>query len=248
MKKRKLRLNSSEGHLGGYIYGGDPLTYYPKLWEWLIKILNIKSVLDVGCGEGHSTKYFKNIGCKVLGIDGSFEAIRDNQIPESVVMHDFCKSSFIPNKKYDMVWSCEFIEHVEEKYMKNFLETFKTVKKYLVITYAIPGQKGHHHVNCQNKEYWIKEMSKIGFKFCPKLTKLAKNKAIGHFKSKGLIFINQDYKIPLNNELKILEEYYLLIIKNNLEKLLKTIDRNIGRIGIFLKKHFPTLYNKLKKN
>ena len=31
------------------------------------------------------------------------------------------------------------------------------------MTHAVPGQAGHHHVNCQPQEYWINLLSQKGF-------------------------------------------------------------------------------------
>ena len=53
-----------DGHLGGYIQGGDPGTWCPHLWSWIVKEFEIRSVLDVGCGEGHSTKFFHDLAAK----------------------------------------------------------------------------------------------------------------------------------------------------------------------------------------
>ena len=56
-------MNVSEGHLGGYIsarhprseelgvQNGDPATYTPDLWRWLVEELGVASVLDIGCGR-----------------------------------------------------------------------------------------------------------------------------------------------------------------------------------------------------
>ena len=74
-------MNTQEGHLGGYVMSrhpdsvkrgwvnGDPATWFPGLWSWASETLGVDSVLDVGCGEGHSTKFFAGLGCRVLGVD-----------------------------------------------------------------------------------------------------------------------------------------------------------------------------------
>ena len=31
------------------------------------------------------------------------------------------------------------------------------------MTHALPGQPGHHHVNCQPIEYWVAVMQAFGF-------------------------------------------------------------------------------------
>ncbi len=184
-----------EEHLGGYTIGGNIATFYPRLWSWIVKNLEVKSVLDVGCGEGQTIDYFKKIGCEVLGIDGSKSAIKNNLLPNDVVLCDYTQKSYVPQKEYDLVWSCEFVEHVEEKYKENFLKTFQSAKKYIFITHAIPGQKGWHHVNCQKKEYWVKEIEKMGFRNDLLLTKIARGISCDHFHKKGLVFINNKFGI-----------------------------------------------------
>src|SRR5262249_8244967 len=37
-----------DGHLGGYIRGGDPGTWCPNLWKWAVQHFDVHVVLDVG--------------------------------------------------------------------------------------------------------------------------------------------------------------------------------------------------------
>jgi len=154
-------------HLGGYIVGltsyGDPNTYATEVWDWMISN-NIMSVLDIGCGEGHSTKYFIDNGIECLGIEGGENAYNNSSVKSSMILHDFCSGPFIPNKRYDAVWCCEFVEHVEEKYSNYFLETFCHANK-IFMTHAVPGQDGYHHVNCQTSKYWIEKIENLGYKY-----------------------------------------------------------------------------------
>jgi hypothetical protein len=150
-------------HLGGYIQGGDQHTFMPEIWTWMVNN-GCSSIIDVGCGEGYSTKFFHDKGCDVIGIEGGINAYNNNAIREKIILHDYTKGAYVTKKKYDAIWCCEFVEHVEEIYTPNFLATFKCAKK-IVMTYAYIGQSGYHHVNCQTEEYWIKNIEKIGFKY-----------------------------------------------------------------------------------
>jgi SAM-dependent methyltransferase len=148
----------SNNHLGGCVIdnntSGDIGTYAPQVWDKLIELYNPKTILDVGCGAGYSLKYFMDKGIDGIGIEGYREAIQRSPIKGNLIEHDYTKGEYIPASNFDLAWSCEFVEHVEEQYLHNFMKSFNACK-YVAITHAVPGQPGFHHVNCQPKEYWI---------------------------------------------------------------------------------------------
>ncbi len=153
----------SEPHLGGCWPQGDPYTIMPDVWERLIKEYGIKSVLDIGCGAGHSLKWFHEHGLDSQGIEGDTAAIEKQVSPPGLIKpHDFTKDYYGPMRDFDLGWCAEFVEHVEAKFAPNFLATFRHCK-IVVITHAMPGQAGYHHVNCQPDGYWERLMDQWGF-------------------------------------------------------------------------------------
>lgn len=174
-------------HLGGYIPGGDPATHFPDLYRWLVDT-GVRSVIDVGCGEGRTIDYFHQLGCRVLGIDGV------EQKHSNITKHDYTQGPLAIRDSFDLAWSCEFVEHVSEQHMANFLQTFQCANAVLM-THAEPGQPGHHHVNCQPALYWIGAMAAAGFRFDQDFTDRARERAalntfpINHFARSGLAFI-----------------------------------------------------------
>lgn len=171
----------TDGHLGGYIREGDPDTYYPAMWGWLVSEFEIESVLDVGCGDGIAMNVFRELGCEVAGIDGM------PQDDPAIIMHDYTSGPYVPEKMYDLIWCCEFVEHVEEKYIANFLATF-SMGRIIAMTSAQPGQAGWHHVNCQTPEYWARQLATINRLPFRKQTEDARALAHMYFAATGQIF------------------------------------------------------------
>lgn len=181
--------DSDRPHLGGYRKDGDIATYYPALWDWAVKELNVKTVLDVGCGDGVSVKHFENlVGFgNVLGIDG---------IPQehtSIVEHDYAIGPFALEREFDLCWCCEVVEHINERFLHNLLPTLSKAQTILM-THAAPGQEGHHHVNCRISEYWRGVMAGIGYHYDQQLTAhsrghAASNKSpYNHYVRSGMAF------------------------------------------------------------
>lgn len=145
-------------HLGGYVPGGDENTMYPGLWSWLVTSYQVRTVLDVGAGDGVAVDHFNRYGAVAVGVDGMGTGHPD------VEVHDFQEGPWRPDdtSDFDLVWSCEFVEHMEERYVPNFLEAFR-LGKLVLMTHAVPGQGGYHHVNCRTADYWIGAMAAAGY-------------------------------------------------------------------------------------
>jgi len=196
-----------EKHLGGYWnirdLWGDPATWSPEILNKIIKDFNIKSIADIGCGLGFSTKYFAKKGLYVVGVEGGTNAIHNSVYEGPLIQNDYTKSSAFNNEEFDLIWCCEFVEHVEEQFMNNFLHDFKN-GKYIAMTHAIPGQDGWYHVNCQYEKYWINHIEKIGFSYkedySKELRTIAekthndpiKNLRHGNYLRKTLLFFEKD--------------------------------------------------------
>jgi len=190
-----------EDHLGGFFIEKDPATYMPNLWEYICKTYKINSVIDVGCGMGHALEVFKKFSGRVRGIEGSVYVKKFSKFKDDIVLFNFTKNKFVPNEVYDLAWSCEFVEHVEEAYIENYFDIFKN-SKFCAITYAGPDQVGHHHVNCNTEKYWKDLFIKNNFTFLEEDLALLKKESMkdaskinpyymdNHFFNRGLFFKN----------------------------------------------------------
>lgn len=192
-------------HLGGFISGehGDEATYFPDMWRWVVRHLDAKRVLDIGCGEGHALKYFRDtLGCKVVGIDGV------PQDDPDIITQDYTQPGFVhecamiarADYKFDLVWCCEFLEHIEEKYLRHMVTSHLMTAPVVLMTHAFPGQPGHHHVNCRDPEYWKGFFTGIGFRFDHELTRQTKLMArknthpLNHYVRSGMAFRNTQHE------------------------------------------------------
>jgi hypothetical protein len=145
----------NEIHLGGNVFEGDPFSFSPKVWDYLIKRFALRSVLDLGSGMGHAAYYFHKAGLQVLAVDGLKENCARSAFPTIHV--DLTQSRVFCN--VDLVHCQEVVEHIEERYLDNLLASM-TCGKIIVMTHALPGQGGYHHVNEQTTEYWINHLKK----------------------------------------------------------------------------------------
>ncbi len=81
----------ADGHLGGFIQGGDPDTHDPVIWQKLIDTFKPKNLIDIGCGEGHAIKWFVDNGVDAVGIEGSAKALENSPVKDRIILHDYTK-------------------------------------------------------------------------------------------------------------------------------------------------------------
>jgi hypothetical protein len=65
---------------------------------------------------------------------------------------------------YDWVMSLEVGEHLPKKYEQTFLDNIvRHAKNGVVLSWAVPNQNGHGHINCQSLKYIVQQMNDRGF-------------------------------------------------------------------------------------
>lgn len=176
-----------EAHLGGH---QNKTCIDESILKYLKEMYDIKSMIDIGCGPGGMKEIAYQHNIKWTGIDGDPTVEQ-----EAVYIHDYTKGSFdfSENKTFDLAWSVEFLEHVEEKYIPNYMKTFQ-LADMCVVTAAPPGTPGHHHVNCKGLDYWTKVFSEYGFKYDSTLSaslKMLSTMRKDFFKKSGMVFTKE---------------------------------------------------------
>ena len=166
--------------------------------SWARDTFNVKSIIDVGAGLGQQVYTAKKLGFDAIGIEGD-----PNVINEHTILHDFRDGPYHLKKIYDLAFSCEFLEHVQEKYMSNYMSIFANCR-YAMITAAPPNWGGYGHVNEQPTEYWIEKFAEYNIIFNEEFTDkiraitdmgdnaVSQRRPIKRFlKNRGLFFINK---------------------------------------------------------
>lgn len=172
MSKPKTSIQYEAPHLGGH---ANKTHTDRGVLKFANEVLGCKSILDIGCGPGGQLEMAHKVGFNnCIGLDGdsllreTHDEVKKSGGPIDFIYVDFTKAHVSP-QPYDMAWSCEFLEHVEEEYMDNYMKAFQACR-WVFATHALPGKPGHHHVNCQEQSYWIKKFKEYGFTYDSQLS------------------------------------------------------------------------------
>ena len=130
-------------------------------------------VLDVGCGVGAYGKYFRSHAPSVrwIGVDGSenIEEATDGHV------HFVDLASGLPyayQRVFDWKMSIEVAEHLPRVMEPMFMHSVAAnVRSGVVISWAVPGQVGGHHVNLRTTNYKICVFKQLGFDFDSNMTR-----------------------------------------------------------------------------
>ncbi len=97
---------------------GDMTLAYKKFLTYLPKG---SFILDFGCGSGRDSKFFIDNGYKVCAVDGSEEMCKEAEeyINQEVKCMRFDELS--DENKYDGIWACSSILHVEREELPDIL-------------------------------------------------------------------------------------------------------------------------------
>lgn len=190
MNELRFVVDRGRPHLGGNVHGGDPRTFYPSLWDWLVREFRVGTVLDVGCGEGHAMEEFVRAGAKPIGLDGLAWNVEKASAHGPAILCDLTRFS-LAMPGVDLVWCCEVVEHVAEEHVEKLLDTI-CCGRVLAMTHAVPGQGGHHHVNCREAAYWIGAIGERGYRLDLGATAQSRTLADGYWGATGMIFRRSD--------------------------------------------------------
>lgn len=192
-------------HLGGHL-GRTNLD--SGVIQFLKEKFKAQSFIDIGCGTGGMVQEAINQGLDAYGIEGDPETAQQltEDLKSKITIHDYTVGPDPFTQVFDIGYSCEFLEHVEEKFQDNYMKTFEKCK-WIVVTAAPTHWPGVHHVNCRSLEYWIRKFGERGLLYSQELSELCrKESSMGldrpfakqFMKNRGIFFYNARYLNKIN--------------------------------------------------
>ncbi|HEY7066793.1 MAG TPA: glycosyltransferase [Chloroflexota bacterium] len=127
---------TEESAIAPYLGGHEDKTEFDEAaLDYLATRFQIPNMVDVGCGQGGIVYYALFKGLRATGVDGDPSLARCCSV---IIEHDYTKKPLYLGE-FDLGWSVEFLEHVEERYIPSFMATFQGCK-HVFITAAVPEQ------------------------------------------------------------------------------------------------------------
>lgn len=133
----------------------------------LLKLMQVKTIGDFGCGPGWYTALFRRNGYDAQGYDGNPHV---EEMSAPLFGNGFyCQRADLTDEletdePFDLVFSLEVGEHIPQQWEDTYLDNLaRNAGKYIILSWAVENQAGDGHVNCRPNSYVISKMHRRGF-------------------------------------------------------------------------------------
>jgi trans-aconitate methyltransferase len=143
-------------------------------YDWVIDKLKSKflkydifTIIDVGSGRGHMLKllhdHFPN--AIITSVDlKNFHNLEFVKYFQNCDITSAADRNKLLLKNYDVLINLDFLEHIEEKYIEDILDTFNKLSSYCIIAVAnhsdiLDGIE--LHLIQQNNKWWQSKLEKV---------------------------------------------------------------------------------------
>lgn len=183
---RILGYETFNNFLKSKIRFSDNLSFYDKYWKqnkkkvstWsyginivdnLISNYDFKTVLDAGCGSGDVVRYLLSKGYDAKGIELSGSVLKDfadDLLKKDIVQQGSLTKLPYKDNEFDVVFSSEVLEHINEEDISKVVEEFSRVCKgivFLTISLRPSSNFNKYHINLKPRLWWEKKFLEYSF-------------------------------------------------------------------------------------
>jgi hypothetical protein len=136
--------------------------FFTDMADAIIRRINPKTALDVGCAMGMLVEAFRDRGVEACGLDLSEYAI--GQVREDI--RPYCRVATlldpIPDH-YDLIISIEVLEHIEPRLAEKAISNLTAAGQDILFSSTPFDYKEGSHFNTQSPEYWADLFAGQGF-------------------------------------------------------------------------------------
>lgn len=134
------------------------------LADGLLDVVELgETVFDLGCGKGEYVKHLNQNGRRAIGLEGtpgigSISQCIEVDLTDEVKVGNVFGEYGIP----DWTFCFEVGEHIPADKDGLLVEAIASCRKGAIVSWAVPGQYGQGHINCQSKQSVICRLEKFG--------------------------------------------------------------------------------------
>lgn len=163
-------------------YDLEGVIYHQHSNKLMKKILELfkkhHAVIDIGCGHNFYVQVLEYAGYMAVGcdlVDLGYRHFFMHDVTKPI--HDIYKPATVGTIVGHMdaskvnVISLEVGEHIPDEEAGGYLDNLCAFNGDVIMSWAVPGQAGVGHINCQTNDWVRDQMAQRGYSLCPFRTK-----------------------------------------------------------------------------
>ncbi len=154
----------------------------------------VSSVLDVGCGAGAWLSIWKQQGCRVKGLDGSYVDTNSLMIDSEEFQAQDLQQRFDLHEKYDVAQCLEVAEHLPAASSATLVAALCRHADIVLFSAAAPGQGGENHINEKPYAYWRDLFADLGYQMYDPLrgALVGKTQVLPWYRFNTFVYVNNN--------------------------------------------------------
>lgn len=181
----------------------------------------IRSVVDIGGGDGGWLRMFQKLGCKKIMLFDHAD-VRPHLVinPDSFQPVDLGQDD-MPTGRADLAVCLECAEHLPEARAGWLVHSLTSCADVVLFSAAVPGQGGKGHVNEQPHAYWHDLFSRRGFRCVDSLRgRIVHDRSIPWWYRQNLFFYVSERSALLEGSTPFLPDDMCLLHRDIVSRLM----------------------------